>query len=136
VTNEAGSSVNVEVEWFDKDGTSLALKPLSVSSMHLRNWISGNGYLAPDTDYRPFHADETANLAEIQGGYARVHASDPRIQVAAFQYCRDGQGNNKNIMSITQIPVYPVGATLEFYQAGVPEMWSPPMAGSEVPERR
>jgi len=135
VTNETSSSVSVEVEWFDKDGSALALKPLSVSSMQQRNFISGTGYLVPDTDYRPFDADEAAMLADIEGGYARVHASDPRILVAAFQYCRDGQGNNKNIVSITQIPVYPVGATLEFYQAGVPGMWSPPMAGPEVPDK-
>ena len=63
-----------------------------------------------------------------------MHADDPRIEVASFQYCRDGIGGGQNIASITQVPVYPVGATMEYFQAGMPTTWTPPMAEPEVPE--
>jgi hypothetical protein len=132
VTNSSNSTVDVQVEWFNYAGSSHGLHQRSIDGMSQNVWVTGTAISGPDTDYRPFEYDSLANIPDILGGYARVHANDPRIQVAAFQYCRDGTGITKDIMSITNIPAFPVGATAEYFQAGMPATWTPPMA--EVPE--
>lgn len=134
VTNRTSSAVDVEVEWFDYAGDSLALRFQSVEGFSQKTWITGDDASIPDTDSRPFYHDDPADIADIVGGFALVNADDPRIQVAAFQYCRDGQGAGKNITSITQIPVSPVGTTAEFFLAGMPATRILPMTTPEVPE--
>ena len=130
VTNDTSSSVTVEVEWFSWSGSSQALRPLALPGQQSLIWVSGRDWSTPSVDYRPFVADDFAGAIGFIG-FARVHATDPRIEVAAFQYCRDGLDQGKNIMSITNIPASPVGATAEFFQAGIPATWMPPIAAPE-----
>jgi hypothetical protein len=49
-------------------------------------------------------------------------------------YCRDATGIAANIVSDQTIPAYPVGTTADFFQAGMPMSWTPPMAEPESPE--
>ena len=134
VVNDTNKNLWVEVEWFDLTGSSQALRFLSIPGFEQRTWISGGVPLNGDTDTKPFYNANKAEISDLLGGYARVHAEDPRIEVAAFQYCRDAQGYDKNLLSITNLPAYPVGATLEYFQAGMPTTWMPPMAVPELPE--
>ena len=130
VTNDTSSSVNVEVEWFSWYNSSEGLRPQTVPAQNAFIWVSGRDWSTPSVDYRPFVPSDYADAIAFIG-YARVHATDPRIEVAAFQYCRDGLDQGKNIMSITNIPASPVGATAEFFQAGMPATWMPQIAAPE-----
>ncbi len=130
VTNDTSSSVTVEVEWFSWYNSSEGLGSLAIAGQNSKVWVSGRDWNTPSVDYRPFVPDHYADAIGF-AGYARVHATDPRIEVAAFQYCRDGLDQGKNIMSITNIPAFPVGATAEFFQAGMPATWMPPIAAPE-----
>ena len=67
-------------------------------------------------------------------GYASVHADDPRVHVSAYVICRDGTIGTTNIVGMTQIGTSPVGATMEYFQAGMPMNWAPPMAVPELPQ--
>jgi hypothetical protein len=40
-------------------------------------------------------------------------------------------GATRDIHSITNIPTYPVGTTMEYLQAGLPVSWTPPMEDVE-----
>jgi len=133
VTNDTASTVNVQVEWFHYTGTSRGYSSLAVIAFGQRIWVSSGPYGPTEIDPKPYYPDQSEDLGYLLG-YARVHADDPRIQVAAVQYCRDGLDTDKNIVTITQIPVRPVGATMEYFQAGMPATWTPPMVVPEVPE--
>jgi hypothetical protein len=65
-------------------------------------------------------------------GYATVHAEDPRITTSAYLVCREARTGYVPVEAITTIPAFPVGATAEYFVAGMPVNWTPPMA--EVPE--
>ncbi len=65
-------------------------------------------------------------------GYALVNADDPRILVAAMLRC--GEKDAKLPLTINNIPAYPVGVTAEFFRAGMPAAWTPPMVAPEMPE--
>ncbi len=135
VTNASASPLDIQVEWFDYLGNSMALRPiLGLGKFTQAIWVSGVTTASSGIDYRPFNPDDWAGIGSIAAGFARVHADDPRIEAAAFQYCRDGLGITANIMSITNIPAFPVGATMEYFQAGMPATWTPPMAVPELPE--
>jgi hypothetical protein len=64
-----------------------------------------------------------------------VHADDPRILASAAIVCRDAAGSGAtNIEAMTDVATFPVGATMEYFQAGMPVSWTPPMAAPEAPE--
>jgi hypothetical protein len=84
-----------------------------------------------DVQLDPFILDVYADAGEFDG-YAHVNADDPRIVVTAMMRCGD---NDLHLpVTITSIPAYPVGATAEYFQAGIPPAWTPPIAEPEVPE--
>jgi len=62
-------------------------------------------------------------------GFAIISASDPRILVTAYDYCREGTGALDDLVSMNAITVYPLGMTLEFLKAGLPEATSQPHLG-------
>jgi len=117
LVNETDSAVDVEVEWYHLDGGVISLRTGSTIAFGQTIWITGDDFGTGDVDYRPLYYTNGADLFDFLG-YARVFADDPRIQAAAFQYCRDGLDMSKNIMAITQIPVYPVGSTADYFLAG------------------
>jgi hypothetical protein len=134
VANTTAAAVNVEVEWMSSGGSSLALKPAAVPGYQQAVWIPDT--LIPDVNPVPWFATEFMDpgIADFKG-FALVTATDPRIMVSAFQFCRSTSGvSGAVVVSQTNIPAYPVGATMEYFQAGMPVNWTPPMAEPEVPE--
>lgn len=131
IVNARHSQVNVEVELFDYMNVSQKMQSSAIPASHQILMVSG-GDRTTDTDYRPFFPDWLLDISDIIAGYGRVHADDPRIEVAAFQYCRDAQGTSANIVSITQIPAYPVGSTADFFQAELPAQTAAPLAAPET----
>jgi len=132
IVNARHSQVNVEVELFDYLSVSQKMQSSAIPASRQILMVSG-GDRTTDTDYRPFFPDWLLDISDIIAGYGRVHADDPRIEVAAFQYCRDAQGTSANIVSITQIPVYPVGSTADFFQAELPTETPSLLAAPEAP---
>jgi hypothetical protein len=134
VANTTAAAVEVEVEWISSGGSSLALRPETVPGYQQVVWIPDT--LIPDVNPVPWIASDTINpgIADFKG-FALVTATDPRIMVSAFQYCRSTSGvSGAVVVAQTNIPAYPVGATMEYFQAGMPAAWTPPIAEPEVPE--
>jgi hypothetical protein len=121
VTNTTGQSVNIEVEWMDRFGNSRGLRFRIAPSHQTQVWtVGGNGVAINNS---PWAANDFLTVTDFLG-YALVTASDPRIMVSAFQYCRTGTGySGATVLSQTGIPAYPVGATAEYFQAGMPGGW-------------
>jgi hypothetical protein len=51
-------------------------------------------------------------------GSARVYASDPRLLIAPYLLCEDSA--DQSIAVVAPLPAVPIGATLDFFKAGVP----------------
>jgi hypothetical protein len=122
VRNVTTSVVTAEVEWVTFQGVSLDVRSLSVPARGHRTFITDD-----DVSSEPFGSSDNANLIDF-GGFAQVHASDPRIIVSAFLVCRTGTGPATNIVSITNLPAYPVGDFLGVFQADLPMLHDSPMA--------
>jgi len=133
VQNLSGSSVSVDVEMYGFGGSFLENISASVST-------SGTGWWATDDVIKPepFKVDHSADLANFYGGYAKVFADDPRILVSAYHLCRTGTGPSSELISIDSIPSYATGASMEFFQAGMPTMAGDPSVAGPEPtgERR
>lgn len=129
VRNLTPATVNVEVEWFRWDLVITALRPGSIPANEMLLWATDDSI-----ELRPYYPDDDANLGPSFIGFADVHAADPRILVTATVMCRDGTAAGAKILSHNEMPAFPVGAALEFFQAGMPATWTPPMAVPEVPE--
>lgn len=109
----------VEVEFFNHNGTSEGLGGRFVPPGDRRVF-----YTAPDVSPGPFSAwVDSPDFALIDTGsfvgFANVNATDPRIYADAHIVCRDGTGSGTNITGLTQVAAAPVGATLDFFQAGI-----------------
>jgi hypothetical protein len=133
VTNETASTVSTEVQWVFFNSTPVDQASTTIDPEAQKIFVTGSSASQPDIDYSPFSPDDWAELG-IYLGYARIYADDPRIHVAAFQYCRDGVGSGKNIVSITNIPTDPVGATMEYFTAGMPAAEPGRVAKPVMPE--
>jgi hypothetical protein len=137
VTNTSPVSVAVEVEWMNGDGSPLALVAVSLNageSLPFPIFQTGNDE-RERVNSNPW-AHPVAKIAFIGDfrGYGLVTADDPRIMVSAFQYCRTGLGDTgATIVSQTNIPAYPVGATAEYFRADVPAAWTPPLSETRAP---
>jgi hypothetical protein len=132
VTNPTTITINVEVEWITYFGYTAALRPMAVAAEEMLQWATNNLI-----NLRPNYADDSTNLAAgpaVFLGHANVNADDPRILVTATLVCRDGTAAGAKIIVQNEIPAFPVGATAEFSQAGMPATWTPPMAAPELPE--
>jgi hypothetical protein len=128
VTNLTSDTLDVEVEWVDDNGDRYVLDYGFIDPLDSDRWITDDEVL----NY-PFQWNQNANLGDFRG-YAIVYASDPRVMASAFLYCRSGTGASTSLVSISNIPTFPVGATLDLFQAAVPAMGGAPVV--EVPESR
>ena len=54
--------------------------------------------------------------------------------VSAYQVCRTATGFSSDLVSVTNIPCYPVGDTLSYFQAAVPALGGAPLAGQAEPK--
>ena len=132
VTNTTNSWVDIEVEWMRSHSGSFSLRPRTLSAHEIKVWTPST---ASQVNNMPWVSGDYPGLLDFQG-YALVTADDARIMVSAFQFCRSGLGyqTGATVLSQTNIPTFPVGATMEYFQAGMPATWTPPMAVPEVPE--
>jgi len=118
-------SVAVDVEALHASGLSLGLGTLSVAAGGMRLWMTVNNLnINPEFGW----VDTVIGTGNFMG-YALVNSNDPRIMVNAALVCNDN-GDRR----VTPLPAYPVGATAEFFLAGMPPSWTPPAAVSEAPE--
>jgi len=124
VVSFAPAQIQYDVEFLDYSGNSAGLVSRSLAS--------GNGEIVAsdsNTIEDPILVFASAGTGNF-GGYVHVNATDPRIFVTALLRC--GEDSQEIASSITTIPAFPVGATMEYFQAAMPATWTPPMA--EVPE--
>jgi hypothetical protein len=81
--------------------------------------------------------DGTIATGNFNGGFAKVRADDPRVLVGAFLTCKRDRATGFDqidaVRALTNIPAFPVGATAQYFQAGMPSTWAPPMVRPEVP---
>ena len=126
--NYTSSSLGMpEVEWLDDYGNSLGITDSFFLSPGVRATI------VADDEVSPFWTvvDVDKNLANFTGS-VKVHG-DPRLSVAAFEWCRSAAGTAA-LVAVNNLPAYPVGAALQYFRAGMPATWTPPMAEPESPE--
>lgn len=125
----ANPDIVVNLNWFASDGTTRgsASRPLVAHDME---------YVISDNDVNPapFSGNFSMGLDDYTGGYVEVRSDEPRIIVTAHLVCKDGLGTGKNLVAITSIPTFPVGATLEHFQAGMRAALTPPVGNSEMPQ--
>jgi hypothetical protein len=131
VTNTTSQTVNIEVEWMDRWGASKGISNLVATAYLTRvSIVSGSSVTI---NYLPWSYTDALFVSDFLG-YALVTADDPRIMVSAFQYCRSGAGiSGATIVAQTNIPAYPVGATADYFQAGIPAEWPPAPAAEAIP---
>ena len=128
VRNLTPNTVDIEVEWINWSATQYVLRLLSVPGKRMRHWVTDD-----QINIRPYYLGDNADLGPWTG-YANVHASDPRILVSAAMLCREGTAAGAKVLANRGINAYPVGSTVEFFQAGMPAAWTPPMVVPELPE--
>ena len=128
VRNLAPTSTAVDVEWLDASDTSVGKSSTSIAMGHVKAFsIYNNSPATGGTNASPFSpmwADTNSDFT----GSAQVHTDDPRISVAAFLRC-DTQDADADPNSITSIPADPVGATMEYFQAGMAMQGEMPAMG-------
>jgi hypothetical protein len=138
VTNPTKNHMIAEVEWLDRQGVSQGRNAHILSPYRQKASTSFNNLAA--INGLPFTWDASCPQGcDVSNpeftGYALVTADDPQIMVSAFQFCRTGAGwGVTGVLAQTNIPAYPVGATMEFFQAGMPMNWTPPLVVPETPE--
>ena len=121
VTNLTTATVDVDVEWVDDVGDSYDVEYGFIGPLDSNRWITDD-----QISFYPFNWNEKSDLGDFRG-YALVYANDPRVMVSAYMFCRTGTGLSANLVSITNIPAYPVGTTQEFFQAATPAVGGAPV---------
>jgi len=111
--NLSPSELTFQVEWFQNSG-SLGYNEYSIPAGSTGTVTTGFTPLP-----YPFLWGVYSDLA-VFTGYANVHADDPRVHVSAYMVCRDAPGTTGKIVGMTTVGVSPVGASAEFFQAGIP----------------
>jgi hypothetical protein len=131
VRNAGPATVNIDVEWFRADGTSMGLSTEPIISERVKVFWPDSG-----VNLTPFTGEgATASTGDLSGGWANVNADDPRVLASAAIVCRDVAGYDaSNLGAMINVPAVPVGATLEYFQAGTPAVWTPPTVGPEAPQ--
>ena len=134
VLNTSSGSTEVEVGFWNYSAAGVGVATASVAAHD--SWVVVTATSPGSNSSYPFVADTYKDTGEITRGFAEIWADDPRILVAAFLVCKDeaGAGGFAPTNAMTTIPAYPVGVTAEYFQAGMPATWTPPMAAPEVPE--
>ncbi len=127
---EVKNFLDVQVEFFSDTGVSMGAY---VGVPHGAPGVRTT--YVTDSEVTPIWTvvDGDADLSNFTGS-AVVHSDDPRILVTAFEWCRSGTGAATTLLSVRDLPAYPVGATLEYFQAGMPATRTPPVAAPDVPE--
>lgn len=131
VTNATEATVSVEVEWHDDLLGSLAVASSNVPAFDQHTFVADD-----DVRHLPWLSigGGNADLADFDG-YALVAADDPRIFVHAAILCRDGLESTAKMVALYGSPVFPVGATADYFRAGVPGVAPmPPTAAATQPE--
>jgi hypothetical protein len=121
---EVTKVVRVNVEFFDTVGKNRG-DSVKMYGKNLNNppaELGAQGSVKTDDPIALTFNSYDLNTGDFQG-YALVNADDPRVFVSAHMFCE-----KSGSMSFASIPAYPVGATLEYFQAGMPMMGMPPMA--------
>ena len=115
-TNLTGSTVDIMLEWMNATGSSLGTSTKVAVAAHGHvEWVANN-------TVESGLPGGGSGLTDFSG-HALVYSEDPRIMVSARVYCRDGTGNQANIVSDYMVPTLPVGTTMDFFQAGMPSVW-------------
>ena len=117
--NLSPSELTFQVEWLDDTG-SLGYNECLIPAGRTRTVTTGFTPLS-----YPFLWGVYSDLTEFTGN-ANVHADDPRVHVSAYIVCRDAPATTGKIVGMTTVGVSPVGASAEYFQAGIP-------ASSEMP---
>jgi hypothetical protein len=113
VRNLTEAAVTVEVECYEWTSVSKPIRTRLIPANRQFQFASDN-----EINIAPFSPENVANLPRMDG-YARVHASDPRILTTANLVCRDGTASDTKLVFIGLIPAIAVGSTTEFFRAGV-----------------
>ncbi len=139
IHNPSATTANVEVEWFHSWGAPLpdiavrSMAPATIASFMSRDSVSSNR-----VNTNPFwiNTNYSTILAGDFDGYAYVYSDNPRIIVSAFVTCRTDLGldSGVDIVSNANVPAYPVGMALEYFQAGAPGASIPPALVAEPGE--
>jgi hypothetical protein len=130
VLNTHSVGVPVDVELFNESAALEGSASFTLAAGDSQNAIT---FAGSGADSSPFFYDQIVVTGDFFGGFARVHADDPRVIVSAFLMCKE-DGGVYPVRSISHIPAFPVGATAEFFQAGMPATRTPPLVEPEVPE--
>jgi hypothetical protein len=137
VLSVAPNSTDVTVVFYSNAAGFLASRKETLASKGTLAFSTsgGNGISGTRGVLKPDHRVATGNFTR---GFAQVHAGDPRVIVSAFLEChrdrRDSWSQTNAYRGVANIPAYPVGATAQYFIAGMPASWTPPMAAPEVPE--
>jgi hypothetical protein len=125
VMSTAPTSMSVEVEFFGQndalvnDGTTT----LAAGAVEVFATVGGSGGGSGPSG-GPVSADVLVNTGNFESGFARVNSDDPRILVTAFLTCKhdrlDASSDLDALRGFLSIPTFPVGATAEYFQAGMP----------------
>lgn len=126
IVNVGPASTYVDVEFFNGAGTSLGIGTLLVDPGEPDVSDTDTG-----VESTPIFINQYVGTGSFDG-YALVNSDDPRIVVTAMMRC--GENDAPVPSTINSIPAFPVGATAEYFQAGMPSTWTPPMVTPELPE--
>jgi hypothetical protein len=118
--NVGPNDITFQVEFFDYISGSMGYYEKVVSAGDSRNIVANNTVRS-----RPFTGGASALFSEF-AGHATVHADDPRVHVSSYIVCRDGTGQPTNILSVSYVGGCPVGATADYFTAGMPQDRTPP----------
>jgi len=135
ILNVAPTDIEVEIAIHSQDNVFVAGATRTVAPDTSHTFMTAtSGISFPGYPFTPPTALWTDHL---RNGFGHVWADDPRIIAAAFLICTENftsiDDSIKHISPST-IPIFPVGATAQFFHAGMPATWTPPMAAPEVPE--
>lgn len=131
VRNLSTSATTVEIEWFNVNAVAVGMSSGTIPPSAHMNFTTYHPSFSVNST--PFTFANWLLVASDFEGSAQVHSSDPRISVAAFLKC-DASPSDYDPSSITNVTCDPVGATAEYFVAGMPAGWAPPMAVPEIPE--
>lgn len=115
VHNLSGATLAYELEVFSAVGNSLVNNTgtIGIDTVVFGTTTSGTGHVS----FKPFGLSSGLNTEELPNGHAELRTPDPRVHASAYLVCRESL--NGALLSITPLAVTPVGATLEYFQAGV-----------------
>ncbi len=134
LVNTSAVSIDAEVEFFGWDDLSVGSATPTVPPQGSVTVIAHeSGFF---TEIPPFNANALVVVTGgFAAGFAQVYADDPRILTTAFLVCARERVSTSDALqelrSMAHIPAFPVGATLEYFRAGMPATWTPQVV---VPE--